>query len=342
MTQPGAIRFEDVPLPVAGPEQILVRVRRIGVCGSDIHVYHGKHPYTSYPVVQGHEFSAEVVGGDGELPGGTLVTAPPQITCGECLACRNGQYHICEKLKVMGFQAPGVAQEYFALPKSEVIRLPGGFTPEMGALVEPAAVAIHALGRGGDVTGLGVLVLGAGPIGNLVAQVAKWRGAAAVMTTDISEYRLEIARQCGIGHCFNTGPEPPDAAVRDVFGAAGPDLILECVGAEETANQAIRCARKGSTIVVVGVFGDRPRIDLGLVQDRELRLVGTLMYQRRDYLEAIRCLAEGGIQPEPLLTATFPFRRYLEAYQYIEEHRDRVMKVMIDLDRVDGLGATTS
>jgi len=133
MTQPGAIRFEDVPLPVAGPEQILVRVRRIGVCGSDIHVYHGKHPYTSYPVVQGHEFSAEVVGGDGELPGGTLVTAPPQITCGECLACRNGQYHICEKLKVMGFQAPGVAQEYFALPKSEVIRLPGGFTPEMGA-----------------------------------------------------------------------------------------------------------------------------------------------------------------------------------------------------------------
>src|SRR5512138_1012159 len=133
MTQPGVIEFDDAPVPVPGPEEVLVRVRRIGVCGSDIHVYHGKHPYTSYPVVQGHEFSAE-------LADGTLVTAPPQITCGTCTACRSGQYHICETLKVMGFQAPGVAQQFVALPRAEVIPLPANFPPELGALVEPLAV----------------------------------------------------------------------------------------------------------------------------------------------------------------------------------------------------------
>jgi len=337
MTRPGVIEFDDVPVPACGPEQVLVRVRRIGVCGSDIHVYHGKHPYTSYPIVQGHEFSAEIAesGGVDDLPRGALVTAPPQITCGHCQLCRRGQYHICEDLKVIGFQAPGVAQEYFALPRSEVIRLPDDFTPEMGALVEPAAVAVHALRRAGAVTGLTVLVLGAGPIGNLVAQAARWRGAAAVMITDISEYRLEIARRCGIEHCVNTRAEPPAAAIRSTFGNSGPDLSFECVGTGQTANQAIRYARKGSTIVVVGVFADPPTIDLGLVQDRELQLVGTLMYQRNDYLDAVRCLAEGGVATQPLLTVTFPFRRYLDAYRHIDEHRDRVMKVMIDLDRMD-------
>lgn len=332
MTRPGEIEFEDAPRPVAAPGEVLVKIRRIGVCGSDIHVYHGRHPYTSYPVVQGHEFSAEIVDGAPGFPAGTLVTAPPQITCGECFACRGGQYHICESLKVMGFQAPGVAQEFCALPQAGVICLPANFTPELGALVEPVAVAVHALRRAGEVRGAGVLVLGAGPIGNLVAQVARWRGAAAVAVTDISEYRLQIARQCGIEHCIDVCHEPPEAAIRAVFGASGPSVTLECVGAEETANLAIRCARKGSVIVVLGVFGERPRVDLGLVQDRELQLLGTLMYQRNDYHDAIRCLAEGGVAAQPLLTVSFPFRRYPDAYRYIVAHRDRVMKVMIDLD----------
>jgi len=311
MTEPGVIRFDEVPPPVPGPDEVLVRVRRVGVCGSDIHVWHGKHPYTSYPVVQGHEFSAEV--------DGRLVTVPPQITCGECPSCRRGEYHICEHLKVMGFQAPGVAQEYVALPRASLIPLPDNFTPELGALVEPVAVAVHAVGRAGEIAGQSVLVLGAGPIGNLVAQVARWRGASRVVITDISDYRLDIARRCGI------------EVSADAFT---PDATFECAGAEETANQAIRQARKGSPIVIVGVFSDPPRIDLGLVQDRELRLIGTLMYRRNDYDDAIRCLAEGGIVTEPLLTTAYPFRQYADAYRFIDSNRDRVMKVMIDLDRV--------
>jgi L-iditol 2-dehydrogenase len=335
MTHPGEIEFTEVPRPAIRAEEVLLRIRRIGVCGSDIHVYHGKHPYTSYPVVQGHEFCGQVaeVGSDAtKFVEGELVTAPPQIVCGKCLPCREGRYHICESLKVLGFQAPGVAQEFFAFPESWLIKLPAGFTPEMGALVEPAAVAIHAVGRAGDVAGRGVLVLGAGPIGNLVAQVARWRGAREVLSCDLSDPRLAIARACGITQTVNPRRESVETRVAEVFGPDRADVALECVGMAETANYAIRGVRKGGTVVVVGVFGDVPAVDLGLVQDRELELRGTLMYRTPDYFDAIRCLAEGGIAVAPLLTKTFPFRQYLDAYTFIEANREKVMKVMIDLD----------
>ena len=335
MTCPGKVEFAVVPKPSFGPEDVLLRIRRIGICGSDLHVYHGKHPYTSYPVVQGHEFSGEVAQVGRHVHGfkpGDLVTAPPQIVCGKCLPCREGRYHICENLKVIGFQAPGVAQEFFPFPQSALLKLPAGFTPEAGALVEPTAVAIHAVGRAGSVAGLGVLVLGAGPIGNLVAQVARWRGARQVLICDVSDHRLAIARQCGIAHTINPRIESLEIRVAEVLGAGRADVAFECVGLAETANHAIRCVRKGGTVIVVGVFGDHPAIDLGLVQDRELELRGTLMYQRQDYVDAIRCLAEGGITAGPLLTKSFSFRHYPEAYAFIEENREAVMKVMIDLD----------
>jgi L-iditol 2-dehydrogenase len=334
MISPGKIEFEQVPKPGIGDNDVLLRIRRIGICGSDIHVYHGKHPYTSYPVTQGHEFCGEVaeVGQKVQsLRVGDLVTAPPQIVCGKCLPCREGRYHICESLKVIGFQAPGVAQEFFAFPEPALIKLPGEFTPELGALVEPTAVAVHAVGRAANITGLRVLVLGAGPIGNLVAQVARWRAASQVLISDLSERRLEIARACGIASTFNPLTGSLESFVNKVFGADRADVAFECVGVEETANQAIHCVRKGGTIIVVGVFGDRPRIDLGLVQDRELDVRGTLMYQRQDYVDAIRCFSEGGVVSRPLLTKSFPFRQYPEAYTFIEGDRENVMKVMIEL-----------
>ena len=335
MTSPGKIEFSDAPKPAVGADDVLLRIRRIGICGSDIHVYHGKHPYTPYPVVQGHEFCGEVaeVGENVKsLQPGDLATAPPQIVCGTCLPCREGRYHICENLKVIGFQAPGVAQEYICFPESTLLKLPSHFTPEVGALVEPAAVAIHAVGRAGSVSGLDVLVLGAGPIGNLVAQVARWRGARQVLICDLSSPRLEVARQCGITETFNAREGNLEDRVAHVFGAKRADVAFECVGAAETANQAIRCLRKGGTAIVVGVFGDRPQIDLGLVQDRELEIRGTLMYRRQDYVEAIRCLAEGGITTAPLMTKSFSFRRYPDAYEFIEANREKVMKIIIDLD----------
>ena len=335
MSRPGKVDFAIVPKPSFGAEEVMLRIRRIGICGSDVHVYHGKHPYTTYPVVQGHEFCGEVVETGGHVrrfKPGDLVTALPQIVCGRCRPCREGRDHICENLKVMGFQATGVAQEFFPFLESALLKLPAGFTPELGALVEPAAVAIHAIGRAGSVAGHRVLVLGAGPIGNLVAQVAHWRGAKHVLIADISDHRLAIARECGVAHAVNSRRDALEARIAETFGPDRADVALECVGLAETTNQAIRGVRKGGTVIVVGVFAAFPAIDLGLVQDRELELRGTLMYQRQDYVDAIRCLAERGITADPLLTRTFPFSQYPEAYAFIDKNQEKVMKVMINLD----------
>lgn len=334
MTSPGKIEFNEVPVPEIKQCEVLIKIVSIGVCGSDIHVYHGKHPYTSYPVVQGHELSGKISKIGFEVTGfniGDKVTLQPQVVCGKCYACTHGNYHICDSLKVMGFQTAGTASEFFAIDAAKVLKLPDDLSFDEGAMVEPLAVAVHALGRAGDVRGKKILVFGAGPIGNLVAQTAKGLGAQTVMITDLSDYRLEKARECGIDFCINTGTQDIGKALFENFGPDKADLILECVGVNPTMTQALSNARKGTDIIVVGVFGDKANIDLGLVQDRELRLIGTLMYQEKDYIKAIELIGQGRIVLKPLITNHFAFKDYLGAYELIEEKRDKVMKVIINV-----------
>jgi L-iditol 2-dehydrogenase len=334
MTQPGKIEFRQVEKPAVKADEVLIQVRRIGVCGSDIHVFHGLHPYTSYPVVQGHEIGgvvAEVGDSVRGFAADDKVVIMPQVTCGECYPCRHGMYHICDQLKVMGFQIGGAAQEYFPVKAEMALKLPETMTLDQAAMIEPVSVAVHALSRAGSVEGLKVVVLGAGTIGNLVGQVARASCAQDVIITDVSEYKLEKARACGFEHAVNTRQVDLGQAVLNTFGPDKADLILECVGVQDTITQAVENARKGSTIVVVGVFGKKPEVDLGLVQDRELSLVGTLMYQKKDYQRAIELVAAGKLALDQMVTHRFAFDHYLEAYEAIESSGGRYMKVMIDL-----------
>jgi len=336
MTAPGEIIFEEVPVSGIKPDEILIKVKRIGVCGSDIHVYHGKHPYITYPVIQGHELSGEVVAAGSEVTEfsvGDPVTFQPQVTCGRCHQCVHGDYHICDSLKVMGFQTDGGAREYFAVEAAKALKLPGNVSFDEGAMIEPTAVAVHALKRVGGTEGKKVLVLGAGPIGNLTAQVAKGKGAAEVMVTDVSGFRLDIAKKCGIDHCVDVGIKNLEAEILDKFGADRADLILECVGVNSTIDEAIRLARKGTDIIVVGVFGEKVTVDMGLVQDRELRLIGTLMYKQEDFAEAIDLVARKKIDVSKLISDRFCFRDYDAAYKHIDEKEDKVMKIIIDVSR---------
>lgn len=335
MVEAGKIEFGQVEKPKPEDNEVLIKIKRIGICGSDIHVFHGLHPYTNYPVVQGHEISGEIAE-TGSLTRrfsiGDRVTFIPQVTCGKCYPCQHGMYHICNSLKVMGFQTGGAAQEYFAVPENMVLKLPDTLSLEEGAMIEPVSVAVHALGRGGDVHGEKILILGTGPIGNLVGQVAKGLGANAVMSTDLSDFRLDIAKQCGIDFTINPEKEDLEKAVLNNFGPDRADMILECVGVESAISQAVSLARKGTTIVVVGVFAKKPIIDLGLVQDRELSMVGSLMYQKRDYIKAIELAGSDKLMLKNLITNTFSFSAYMDAYHYIEKKKDRAMKVMITLD----------
>ena len=334
MTRPGAIEFRETPAPTPGPGQVLLRIQRIGVCGSDVHVYHGKHPFTPYPVVQGHEFSAVVksVGpGVKNILVGSKVTATPQEVCGTCRPCRRGRYNVCEKLKVRGFQAPGVAQDFFVTEADKIVMLPDNFTPEQGAFVEPVSVAVHSTGRAGDLTGKNVVVAGAGPIGNLSAQACKCRGAARVLITDVSDYRLEVARKVGIDAVSNVRRETLADAARRAFDGEGFDVAMEAAGAESSLSALVKNIDKGGRIVILAVFAEKPPVDVSVLCEHELTVTGTMMYRHEDYVQAVKWIADGSIRLAPLESRHFPFEQYLEAYRYIEAEGEKSMKVMVDL-----------
>ena len=156
MTQPGVIEFREIDVPKPAGNQVLVKIMKIGICGSDIHVYHGEHPFTTYPVTQGHEVSGEIVELGSEVTGffvGQKVTIEPQVYCGSCYPCRHGKYNLCEELKVMGFQTTGTASEFFAVDASKVTPIPQEMSYEEGAMIEPLAVAVHGVKQMGDVRG---------------------------------------------------------------------------------------------------------------------------------------------------------------------------------------------
>jgi L-iditol 2-dehydrogenase len=332
MVKPKKIEFTQVPVPEMGENQVLVQVKSIGVCGSDIHVYHGLHPYTSYPVVQGHEVSCVVERVGSQVRGfrpGEKVTIEPQVSCGECYACTHGLPNICNDLKVLGFQTPGVAVDYFATTPDKLVKLPEDMTFPEGAMIEPLSVGVRATQKGGKLDGKKILVFGAGPIGNLTAQAAKGLGASKVMIADINDFRLSIAGRCDIDYAVNPSKENTAEQMKKNFGPDGADLIIECVGVSGTMDMAVELSRKGTDIVVVGVFGEKVPIDMGLVQEKELRIIGIARYLIEDFTTAIELVQDGKVKLTPLLTHEFDFYEYQKAYEHIDAHGDSTMKVTI-------------
>lgn len=231
----------------------------------------------------------------------------------------------------MGFQTTGTALEFFAVDASKVTPIPQEMSFEEGAMIEPLAVAVHGVKQVGDVTGMNIVVIGAGPIGNLVAQAAKGMGAAKVMVTDVSDLRLEKAKECGIDICVNTMNKDFGEAMLEAFGPDKADVIYDCAGNNITMGQAIKYARKGSIIVLVAVFAGMAEVDLAVANDHELDIKSTMMYRHDDYLDGIRLVKEGRVLLQPLISKTFAFRDYLQAYQYIDKNRETTMKVIINV-----------
>jgi len=193
-------------------------------------------------------------------------------------------------------------------------------------------VAAHSTSRCRSLEGRNVAVFGAGTIGNLVAQAARCRGAKKVLITDLSDFRLEKARETGVDVTCNVFTEDLAETLREAFGDEGFDVAFEAVGVEASLDDAVRNIQKGGDIVVLGVFGERPRVDMSIVGDREISLIGTLMYKQEDYLQAAKWIGEGAMSTESLVTKHFPLEEYDNAYRFIEEQGGRTLKVVIDLD----------
>lgn len=324
----------EVPVPEPKENEIRIEVKAVGICGSDIHAYYGVHPFMDFPIVLGHECCGVVEKLGKNVHNfhiGDRVVLRPQDVCGKCKPCKEGRYNICEHLKVLGCQSTGGCSDYYTAPADLFYTIPDEIGFDEGSMIEPLSVCVHAAKRIGAVKGKKVLVLGAGTIGNLLAQSAKGLGAAAVMITDVVDPKLEIAKECGVDYTVNTRTHDLAEEISKAFGEDGVDAVYECTANANALNQCLDIIGKGTPMVIVGVFAGKPAINLANVQDREYELRGSLMYVEEDYLESIRLIKEKKINLKKLITKEFPLEEISDAYKFIEQNKDISMKVILNV-----------
>jgi (R,R)-butanediol dehydrogenase/meso-butanediol dehydrogenase/diacetyl reductase len=316
--------------PAAG--QVQIRVSHVGICGTDLHVIHGKMDHrVKFPQVIGHETSGviEAAGdGVGGWKPGDRVTVRPLDPCGDCAACRNGHSHVCMKLKFIGIDTAGGMQSFWTVPAHTLHRLPDSISLRDAALVEPVAVACHDVRLGEVQAGESCVVLGGGPIGALVALVAKAKGAR-VLVSEINPHRLAMLSSFGLE---TINPKEADLAahVTEWTGGAGCDVVFEVSGSAAGAAAMTALPRVRGRIVIVGVFGDKAPVDLFRFFWRELKLCGARVYEPQDFDEAIAMLASRSIPADALITGVRPIEQLSDAVHELESG-GAAMKILIDL-----------
>ena len=270
----------DVALPDEG--QVLIAIKACSICGGDLHIYKGKHPSAPLPTALGHELAGEVVAVGRKVRSvtpGDRVTVEPVIACGECLPCRRGDYGYCDRLSFHYREGQGAMADYFVAEERFVYKLPVHLSYEAGALIEPLSVAVHAVRRAGIGLGDKVVIIGAGPIGLLIAAVCKSAGAEDILVGDIAEARLAKASLMGATMTIDGRKESMAEAVRRLSGGRGIDKSFECVGTEATFEQAMQCLRKGGTATILGIFEEPViRIPATLFVSQEIIVQGSQGY----------------------------------------------------------------
>ena len=299
------VEVGEKALPEVGPGEVLIKVAYAGVCGSDMIIYQGVHPRAKPPLVMGHEFSGTIEKGHRTLPKGTPVTVYPLLSCGSCAPCRNGYAHVCNTLKLIGIDCDGGMAEYVKVPEEKVMAIPASLSLKLGAFIEPVAVGVHAVSRSGYKPGDRAVVYGAGPIGLCVASCLKYFGASQILVIEANPHRLEVARQLGF--------TPIDAAHDDIrakvlehTGGCNADLAFDCAAHPSVHGTILDILRVQGTGIVVGSYKKPAEVDLLKIEFKELTLVGTRVYEQRDFEVAIRILQSGLIDFDRLLTVAAP------------------------------------
>lgn len=332
---PHDVKIVDTPIVPPGAGQVLVRMLAVGICASDIQVFHGKHKYAKFPLVQGHEGIGVVdaVGaGVTHVKKGDRVNIQQQYACGTCYACRKGRHNVCTSLKGVGILADGLFTEYFLSPAWNVIPLPPSITLDQGMIVEPASVGVNSARTANIKPGERVVVIGAGIIGNLTAQACKALGAADVLIADIADAKLEMALKNGIPHAVNTTKTPLDEAVKQAFGPGNPpDAVFDCAGVPASLKSALAIAPNSARVVIVANFKEPITFEIPSFQRREVAIISVMGTVKESSVEAIELLAAGKINIDGMVSARFPLEKMGEAYRYIDDNAASVVKVAIDI-----------
>ena len=321
---------ECVPVP-PGQGEVQVRIAYCGICGTDLHLFHGRMDHRmQLPQVFGHEVSGTIAAtgpGVAGFSAGDAVTVRPLAPCGECPACLAGNSHICQRLKFIGIDRPGGMQALWTVPAYTLHRLPAGLSLKTASLIEPLAVACHDVRRGHVTSGEYAVVQGGGPIGILIALVARHAGAR-VLISEVNPFRLELVRELGFD-AINPVEQDIVAYVNQQTGNAGADVIFEVSGSAAGAATMTKLAKVRGRIVIVAVFGTSISVDLFQFFWRELELAGARVYQPEDFDEAIALAASGVLPLDRLITEVSSLDKVQSAVERLESGGE-VMKILIE------------
>jgi L-iditol 2-dehydrogenase len=330
------LEMTSMPEPSIGPDDVLVKVRACGICGSDVHGLDGSTGRRIPPLVMGHEASgvvAQVGAAVTDLRVGERVTFDSTIYCGRCFYCAAGQVNLCDNREVLGvspgtYRRHGAFAEWVSVPRRIVYRLPDTVGFEQAAMIEAVSVAVHAVGLIPVQPGETAAVVGSGMIGLLAIQAARAAGCGRVVAIDVDEGRLQLARQLGACEALNSRSVNPVEAVRELTGGRGADVVLECLGAAETVRTAIACARKGGMVALVGNLAPEVQMPLQDVVTRQIRLQGSCA-SSGEYPAVIELMSQGAIRVDPLISAAAPLSEGPAWFQRLYRREPGLMKVIL-------------
>lgn len=323
--KPG-IWMEEVPDPTPGDNEVLIKIHKTSICGTDVHIFNWDawaQKTIPIPLVIGHEFMGEIAQLGAHVKGlkvGDRVSGEGHITCGQCPPCRQGNKHLCMNTVGIGVHCPGCFAEYLAIPAENVFPIPSSIRDDVAAIFDPYGNAVHTA-LSFNLAGEDVLITGAGPIGIMAAGVAKKAGARFVVVTDVNDYRLDLARQMGATRTVNITKESLDEAMKSLGIVDGFTVGLEMSGHPQGLNTLLEVAQHGAKIALLGILPPGTSIDWDLVIFKMLTLKG--IYGREIFSTWYKMthLLESGLSLDPVITHHFSYKDYAEAFDVMMSGR---------------------
>lgn len=336
-TEPYTLEYVDVPNPDLGTDDVLIRIKACGICGSDVQGYTGNTGRRLPPLIMGHE-AAGVVGRIGDnvtdfVPG-DRVCFDSTVYCNMCPACKQGLFNRCIHRQVLGVSVPefkrnGALAEYVAVPHWIVAKLPDDMSFVQAALLEPASIGTHAANRRAISHDDTAVVIGAGTIGLFILQAAKLRGAKRTLACDISDFRLDLARQVGADECINPQSLTLRDAVLALTDGRGADITFEAVGFAETFREAISITRTGGSVVAVGNLAKETEFNLQELVSRELTFTGSYA-SSGEFRTCIDLIASEQIKVGPLVSEVLPLKDGPSAFRRLLEAKENLLKIVLE------------
>lgn len=324
------VEIDEIEKPKIRNNEVLIKVKYAGICGTDLHIYEGLHPRARTPLVMGHEISGvieEIKSNKKDIKIGDRVVINPLISCENCFPCSEGIPHLCPNLNLVGIDRNGGFTEYVKVRADKVYRIPDSLPMDLAALMEPVAVAVHAVRKSKLSLGDKVAVIGGGPIGQLIAQICKLNGASLVVMLEINLERVNFAKNFGI--ITGTSPEESIKKVKEITKGKGADIVYEAVGIQDTYSYTTDLVKVGGKIIAVGAASKPIALDLWKIYFEELKIIGIHVYEPEDIKIAIDLLNRYPKIFQPFISKVIELKDLQVELKRIANGAVKSMKVLV-------------